>query len=51
MEYMVFSGSDIFKFTTQMNKFFEEGWIPQGGISVVSDAIGTRFFQAMVKIK
>ena len=51
MEYMVFSGSEMIEFTIQMNKLFEDGWIPQGGVSVVSDAIGTRYFQAMVKIK
>ena len=51
MEYMVFLGGDIVKFTNGMNKLFEDGWIPQGGVSVVSDAIGTRYFQAMVKIK
>lgn len=50
MEYSVIEGSSLNVFVDEVNKYITEGWIPQGGIVVVSDAVGTRYFQSFVKI-
>jgi hypothetical protein len=50
MEYKVIGDTDLIKFNITINEMINDNWIPQGGLSVVSDAIGTRFFQAMIKI-
>ena len=51
MEYKLIVGTDLLKFQEEINELMSEGWIPQGGVSVVSDVIGTRFCQSMVIIK
>jgi hypothetical protein len=33
-----------------INEMIIDNWIPQGGVSVVSDAMGVTYFQAMIKI-
>ena len=50
MEYKVIGDTDLIKFNITINEMISDNWIPQGGISVVSDAIGITYFQAMIKI-
>jgi len=51
MEYSVIEGMLLCEFIDEVNKYIADGWIPQGGIVVVSNAVGTRYFQSFVKIK
>jgi len=51
MEYIVILDMNIIEFHLRINEMISDDWIPQGGISVVSDAIGVTYFQAMIKIK
>ena len=50
MEYIVILDMDINAFHLRINEMISDNWIPQGGISVVSDAMGVTYFQAMIKI-
>lgn len=51
MEYFVFWHNNLDEFTFKVNEYLNEGWIPQGGVSVISDALGIRYYQSFVKIK
>jgi hypothetical protein len=50
MEYKIITSSSNIMISSEVKESIENDWIPQGGVSVVSDAVGVRFFQAMVKI-
>lgn len=51
MEYSVIEGSILNEFVLEVNEYINDGWIPQGGIVVISDALGVRYYQSFVKIK
>jgi hypothetical protein len=50
MEYRLILDTDIMSFHLRINQMISDNWIPQGGVSVVSDAMGTTYYQAMIKI-
>jgi hypothetical protein len=50
MEYRLILDTDIMSFHLIINEMISDNWIPQGGVSVVSDAMGVTYFQAMIKI-
>ena len=55
MKYTVAIGRDPNNLSQMVNKAIEDGWIPQGGICVVSSIgptfTGGNFYQALVKIE
>lgn len=51
MEYSVIEGTLLCEFIDEVNQYITDGWIPQGGIVVISDALGVRYYQSFVKIK
>jgi hypothetical protein len=50
MEYRLILDTDIMSFHLTINEMISDNWIPQGGVSVVSDAMGVTYFQSMIKI-
>ena len=52
MQYKVVFGGPGKEIINLVNDMIKDGWIPQGGISVIQDsALGPILFQAMVKKK
>jgi len=50
MEYKVIHSENLLDINEIVNEMLMDGWIPQGGISVVQTAVGTEFYQSLVKI-
>lgn len=52
-QYKVLTGESVIEIEQRVNEAFLNGWVPQGGLSVLSNA-GSKsfsFFQAMVKVQ
>ena len=47
-KYIVVWGEDLISLTLTVNKKMDEGYIPQGGVSVAMNSIFVGYFQAMV---
>ena len=50
-EYQVVSESSFQAFRLRINRLLEEGWQPQGGLTVISSVMvnDTTYYQAMVR--
>jgi len=55
MEYTIIEATSTFNLEVQVNQHIQQGWIPQGGISIIHidrkyDEI-YKYYQAMIKVK
>ena len=50
MEYKIVHGHTLEEIQSKMDEYISNEWIPQGGISTVQTALGTEFYQALVRI-
>ena len=49
MRYILVSGLNHLDFVSEVNKYINKGWIPQGGFFMFKNDI-TKYYQAMIKI-
>lgn len=48
VEYYIVRMTDIVRFEEEVQSYIDEGWEPQGGVSVYNDHHFTHFMQAMI---